>query len=94
MTSSIRHSKDHEYLHFLNIIREQQPTDEEIQQYLGEYFVSRSDVLSSLDDATTILCTHYKDVDIYNNFMVSNRFHESTIHSIDVRSNATNIDEL
>jgi hypothetical protein len=51
-------------------------------------------VLSSLNDSTTILCTHCEDVDMYNNFMVSNIFHESAIHSIDVRSNATNIDEL
>jgi hypothetical protein len=92
--SSVRHSKDPEYLHFLNIIREQRPTEEEIQQYLGEYFVPDSDVLPSLDNATTILCTHHEDIDIYNNFIVSNIFYESAIHSIDVRSNATDVDEL
>jgi hypothetical protein len=94
LTNSIRHSKDPEYLYFLNIIRKRRPIEEEIQQYLGDCFIPEPDVLSSLDDATTILCTHCEDVDMYNNFMVSNIFHESAIHSIDVRSNATNIDEL
>jgi hypothetical protein len=60
--SSIWHSKDPEYLDFLNTIRGQQSTEEEIQQYLGEWFVSESDVLSFFDDTTTILCTHREDV--------------------------------
>jgi hypothetical protein len=94
LTNSVRHSKDPEYLNFLNIIRRRRPTEEEIQRYLGDCFIPESDVLSSLDDTTTILCTYREDVDMYNNFMVSNIFHESAIHSIDIRSNATNIDEL
>jgi hypothetical protein len=61
---------------------------------LGDCFIPEPDLLSSLDDATTILCIHHEDVDMYNNFMVSSIFHKSAIHSIDVRSNATNIDEL
>jgi hypothetical protein len=33
-------------------------------------------------------------VNMYNSFMVSKVFHESTIHSINIRSNVTAIDEL
>ena len=94
LTNSVRHSIDPKYLHFLNIIRKQWPIKEEIQQYLGDCFIPEPDVLSSHDDTTTILCTHCKDVDMYNNFMVSSIFHKSAIYSIDVRSNATNTDEL
>ena len=94
LMSSVRHSKDPEYLHFLNIIRERQPTEEEIQQYLGECFVPNSDVLPSHNNATTILYTHCEDVDVYNNFMVSSLFYKSAIHSIDVRSNTTDVDEF
>jgi hypothetical protein len=93
LTNFVRHSKDPEYMLFLNIIWKRRPIEKEIQQYLRECFVSESDVLSSLDDATTILFTHRKHVDMYNNLRVSKIFHESAIHSFNIWSNASTIDE-
>ena len=93
LTNFIRHSKDPEYMLFFNIIWKRQPIEKEIQQYLQECFVSESDVLSSLDNATTILCTYHKHVHIYNNLMVSKIFHKSTIHSFNVWSNASAINK-
>jgi len=74
LETSIRHVEDPKYCFFLNIIRCQAPTKEEISSILNNCYIDEDLIEQYIDDKTTILCTHRKDVDYYNNLILHKKF--------------------
>jgi ATP-dependent exoDNAse (exonuclease V) alpha subunit len=85
LETSIRHAEDPEYCYFFNIIRCQSPTKEEISSVLNNCYI---------DDKTTILCTHRKDVDYYNDLILHKKFPVDQIYVIQLETNARNVEHI
>lgn len=72
---SVRQAEDPEFLDFLNIIRFQQPTQEQIDAALGQCVVDDPIQFCTSSEAdVTVLCTHNKDVDTYNGHLLRARY--------------------
>ncbi len=92
METSIRHVEDPEYCSFLNIICCRTPTEEEISSVLNNCYIDEDLVEQYIDDKTTILCTHRKDVDYYNNLILHKKFPADQIYAIQLETNARNVE--
>lgn len=78
----------------MNIIRNWNPTEEEISHYLDDCVMDEESILSKIDIETTVLCTHRVDVDKYNDIMISKLFDVNEVYEIPIDSNAFNVKEL
>ncbi len=47
-----------------------------------------------IDDKTTILCTHRKDVDYYNDLILHKKFPGDQIYAIQLETNARNVEHI
>jgi ATP-dependent exoDNAse (exonuclease V) alpha subunit len=94
LETSIRHVEDAEYCSFLNIIRYRTPTKEEISSVLNNCYIDEDLVEQYIDDETTILCTHRKDVDYYNNLIIHKKFPTDQIYAIQLETNARNVEHI
>jgi hypothetical protein len=66
---SVRHATDPTYLQFLNIIRDREPTESEIEATLSTCFVNELELTGHIHADTTILCSHRQDVMMYNDIV-------------------------
>ena len=66
---SVRHATDPTYLQFLNIIRDREPTESEIEATLSTCFANELELTSHIHADTTILCSHRQDVMMYNDIV-------------------------
>ncbi len=67
--------QDIQYIYiFLNIIQCRQPIQIEINVVLLHCIISKDELLSNIDDKTTIFCTHHIDVETYNNLVLQKLF--------------------
>jgi hypothetical protein len=70
LETSIKHVEDLEYYSFLNIILCGAPTEEEISLVLNNCYIDKELIGQYIDDKTTIVCTHQKDIDYYNDLII------------------------
>jgi len=63
LETSIKHVEDPKYCFFLNIICCRTPMEIEISLVLNNCYIDEDLVEQYIDDKTTILCTHQKDID-------------------------------
>jgi hypothetical protein len=75
----MRHVGDPIYLEFLNIIRCKQPSQIEINDVLLQCVISKDELLSNINDNTTIFCTHHIDVENYYNLVFQKLFTSNEI---------------
>ncbi len=94
LIGSIIHSIDLIFLQFLNNIRFKQPTQNEIDQVLSSYYVSKKHLLSHIDYGTIILCSHHEDVDKYNDLLIHKSFPSNEIFDVTMETNALDIEIL
>lgn len=94
LNASVSQSEDPFYLKFLNIIRDRKPTQEEIELYLKDCVFNEDQIKGALDENITILCTHRRDVDMYNIMMISKCFWLKDVHDFLIDSNAFGVEEL
>jgi ATP-dependent exoDNAse (exonuclease V) alpha subunit len=94
LETSIRHVEDPEYCSFLNIICCRTPMEEEISSVLNNCYIDEDLVEQYIDDKTTILCTHRKDVDDYNNLILHKKFPANQIYVIQLETNARNVEHI
>jgi len=90
----IRHVEDLEYCSFFNIIRCRTPTEEEISSVLNNCYIDEDLVEQYIDDKTTILCTHQKDIDYYNDLILHKKFPTDQIYAIQLETNARNVEHI
>jgi hypothetical protein len=91
---SIRHVEDPEYCYFLNIVRCRAPMEEKISSVLNNCYIDEDLVEQYIDDNTTILCTHQKDVDYYNDLILHKKFPADQIYVIQLETNARNVEHI
>jgi Cdc6-like AAA superfamily ATPase len=85
LTTNFRQASDPVYLKFLNYIRDNVPTQEMIDEVLGDCTIDNFDdanVLHYLDEETTIICSHLDRVLFYNNTMFHKCYPDTTKHLI------------
>ncbi len=56
--------------------------EEEISLVLNNCYIDETLVEQYIDDKTTILCTHWKDVDYYNDLIIHKKFQAEQIYVI------------
>jgi hypothetical protein len=56
--------------------------EEEISLVLNNCYIDETLVEQYIDDKTTILCTHWKDVDYYNDLIIHKKFPVEQIYVI------------
>jgi len=91
---SIKHVEDLEYYPFFNIIRCRAPMKQEISSILNNCHIDKDLVEQYIDDKTTILCTHQKDIDYYNNLILHKKFPIDQIYAIQLGTNARNVEHI
>jgi len=94
LETSTRHVEDPKYYSFLNIIHCRAPTEEEISSILNNCYIDEYLVEQYIDDKTTILCTHWKDVDYYNDLILHKKFPANQIYAIQLETNARNVKHI
>lgn len=90
MTFSVRHASDPEFLQFLDTIRTRQPTEHEIRQVLSQCIIDNDEFLRTIDDSTTVICTHRDDVYRLNDIILRRAFSENELIKVNLNTNATN----
>jgi hypothetical protein len=70
----IKHVEDLEYCSFLNITYCRAQMEEEISSILNTCYIDGELVEQYIDNETIILCTHWKDVDYYNDLILHKKF--------------------
>lgn len=84
----MRQASDPDFVQFLNLIQNQVPTQAKIDHCLASCFDLNIDILNTLNSPTTIICTHFADVDYYNDHILTHLFqHRERIHEISVGHN-------
>ena len=71
---SVRHATNPTNLQFLNIIRQQVPSELEIETTLSKYFMTDKYLQDRIHKDTTILCYHREDVTKYNEIVFKKKF--------------------
>ncbi len=94
LETSIRHVEDPEYCSFFNIIHCRALTEEEISSVLNNCYIDEDLIEQYIDDKTTILCTHWKDVDYYNDLILHKKFLVDQIYVIQLETNARNVEHI
>jgi hypothetical protein len=78
----MKHANDPIYLEFLNIIQCRQPSQIEINDVLLQCVISKDELLSNINDKTTILGTHHIDVENYYNLIFQKLFTSNEIFDV------------
>ncbi len=94
LETSIKHVEDPKYCSFFNIIRCQAPIEEEISSFLNNCYIDEDLIEQYIDDKTIILCTHRKNVDYYNDFILHKKFPAYQIYVIQLETNARNVEHI
>jgi len=74
LKTSIKHVEDLKYCSFLNITCCRAQIEEEISSILNTCYIDEELIEQYIDDETIILCTHWKDVDYYNDLILQKKF--------------------
>eukprot|EP00951_Prasinocladus_malaysianus_P004320 scaffold30373_cov21-Prasinocladus_malaysianus.AAC.1 len=80
------------YNEFLNKIRKQKPTQDELNNALGTNAIFESDALNSLSADETVLCSKVKDTIEINDSILRQTFPHSQILRLDAKANVTESD--
>jgi hypothetical protein len=67
---------------------------EEISLVLNNCYIDEDLVEQYIDDKTTILCTHWKDVNYYNNLILHKKFLADQIYVIQLETNEWNVEHV
>jgi hypothetical protein len=67
---------------------------EEISLVLNNCYIDEDLVEQYIDDITTILCTHWKDVNYYNNLILHKKFLADQIYAIQLEINEWNVEHV
>jgi hypothetical protein len=94
LETSIRYVEDPKYCSFFNIIRCQTPMEKEISSILKNCYIDEDLVKQYIDDKTTIICTHRKDVNDYNDLIFHKKFPTNQIYAIQLETNARNVEHI
>ncbi len=57
-------------------------------------YVSKTELLSHIDSDTTILCSHRKDVNKYNDLIIHKMFHANEIFYVMMETNAMGVEHV
>jgi ATP-dependent exoDNAse (exonuclease V) alpha subunit len=68
--------------------------EEEISSILNNCYIVEDLVEQYIDDKATILCTHGKDVDYYNDLILHKKFLVDQIYAIQLETNARNVEHF
>ncbi len=68
--------------------------EEEISLVLNNCYIDETLVEQYIDDKTTILCTHWKDVDYYNDLIIHKKFPAEQIYVIQLETNVRNDEHI
>jgi hypothetical protein len=82
LETSIKHVEHPKSCSFFNIIHCQALIEEEISLVLNNCYIDENLAEQYIDDKTTILCTHRKDVDYYNDLILYKKFLANQIYAI------------
>ncbi len=95
LETSIKHVEDPEYCSFFNTIHCRAPlVEEEISSVLNNCYIDEDVVEQYIDDKTTILCRHRKEVDYYNDLIFHKKFPANQIYAIQLETNARNVEHI
>jgi len=61
---------------------------------LNNRYIDEDLVEQYIDDKTTILCTHQKDIDYYNDLILHKKFLIDQIYVIQLETNARNVEHI
>jgi hypothetical protein len=82
LETSIKHVEDAKYCSFLHIICCWTLMEKEISLILNNCYIDENLVEQYIDDKTTILCTHRKDINYYNDLALHKKFPVDQIYAI------------
>jgi hypothetical protein len=68
--------------------------EEETSSILNICYIGEKLVEQYIDDKTTILYTHWKDVDYYNNLILHKKFLVDQIYFLQLETNARNVEHI
>jgi len=68
--------------------------EEEISSILNNCYIDENLVEQYIDDKKTILCTHWKDVDYYNDLIIHKKFPVDQIYVIQLETNVRNDEHI
>jgi hypothetical protein len=68
--------------------------EEEFSLVLNNYYIDENLVEQYIDDKITILCTHWKDVEYYNNLILQKKFPVDQIYVIQLETNERNVEHI
>ncbi len=68
--------------------------EEEISSVLNNCYIDETLVEQYIDDKTIILCTHWKDVDYYNDLIIHKKFPAEQIYVIQLETNVRNDEHI
>lgn len=84
LQASFRHATDPIFAQFLNEIRTQKVPQQVINETLSNTYINESDVSSFIGPHTTVLCSHIKQVDHYNQLALQTLFPADSIKEVQV----------
>jgi hypothetical protein len=91
---SMKHITDPILLQIFTMIRTKQPTQNEIDNVLSSYYISKTKLLSHIECNTIILCSHREDVNKYNDLLIQKKIFDIEIFDVTMDTNATNIEHV
>jgi hypothetical protein len=94
LETSLRHVEDPKYCSFFNKIHCQAPMEEKNSLVFNNCYIDEELTKQYIDDKTTILWTHRKDVDYYNNLIFHKKFPLDQIYVIQLETNARNVEHI
>ncbi len=68
--------------------------EEEIALVLNTCYIDEELVEQYIDDKTIILCTHWKDVDYYNDLILHKKFSTYQIYALQLETNVKNFEHI
>jgi hypothetical protein len=68
--------------------------EEEISSILNTCYIDEELVEQYIDDEMIILCTHWKDVDYYNDLILHKKFLTYQIYALQLETNVKNLEHI
>jgi len=68
--------------------------EKEISLVLNNFYIDEDLVEQYIDDKITILCTHKKDIDYYDDLILHKKFPTDQIYAIQLETNARNVEHI
>jgi hypothetical protein len=68
--------------------------EEEISSILNTCYINEELVEQYIDDEMIILCTHWKDVDYYNDLILHKKFLTYQIYALQLETNVKNLEHI